>query len=249
MKPVLIICFSLVILSTSAQDKNQFFALDAKMNQTILDSSKYILWIHKQDSNWQWDYYKTWGPMVKSYSYADHDGTIRNGDFYLYNTSGALDSMGHFDLGKKKGSFYKLKTLSNDSIIFFRLYEYEQDSLLKIVDLPADKGKNNKADSVKEQEPEYIGGAAKWQTFLSQNLEYPERAKTKELQGQVRICFLVDEEGNPRNPFVQKSVEYSLDQESLKLIRDSGNWIPGTKDGKPVKTYKVQPVNFKLQSQ
>ncbi|MDP9041663.1 MAG: energy transducer TonB [Bacteroidota bacterium] len=249
MKPVLIICFSLVIFSTSAQDKNQFFALDAKMNQTILDSSKYILWIHKQDSNWQWDYYKTWGPMVKSYSYADHDGTMRNGDFYLYNTSGALDSMGYFDHGKKKGSFYKLRTLSNDSIIFFKQYEYEQDSLLKTVDLSAEKAKNNKADSMKEQEAGYPGGEANWQTFLSQNLKYPERAMTKGLQGQVRICFMVDEEGNVKNPFVQKSVEYSLDQESLKLIRDSGNWIPGTKDNNPVKTYKVQPVNFKLQTQ
>ena len=83
------------------------------MNQTVLDSSKYILWIHeKEDSNWQWDYYYTWGPLVKSTSYADHDGTILNGSSRMYNNLGELDSTGRYDHGKKNGSFYKYKSFN-----------------------------------------------------------------------------------------------------------------------------------------
>ncbi len=71
----------------------------------------------------------------------------------------------------------------------------------------------------------------------------------KEIQGQVQILFIVDENGVVHDPYIQKSVEYSLDQASLKLIKDSGKWNPGVKDSVNVKTYKVQPINFKLETQ
>ncbi len=62
MKSFLLFCFIICFFTGTAQDKNQFYALDKNMNQTVLDSSKYILWIHeKEDSNWQWDYYYNLG--------------------------------------------------------------------------------------------------------------------------------------------------------------------------------------------
>src|ERR1700722_2968747 len=123
MKPLLLISFSVWFLTSFGQDKNQFYALDAKMNQTVLDSSKYILWIHqKEDSNWQWDYYKTWGPMIKSTSYADHDGKILNGPFYFYNATGNLDSTGNYDHGKKSGIFCRFRSSSKDSNANYNQY-------------------------------------------------------------------------------------------------------------------------------
>ena len=118
MKNLLILCISLSSCAAMGQDKNAFYALDAKMNQTVLDSSKYILWIHETDSaRWQWDYYYTWGSLVKSTRYADHDGTIADGRFCRYNSIGDLDSTGIFDHGKKNGSFFKFKTYPRDSIV------------------------------------------------------------------------------------------------------------------------------------
>src|ERR1700681_193120 len=134
MKPLLLVRFIVCFLTSFAQDKNQFYALDAKMNQTVMDSSKYILWIHqKEDSNWQWDYYKTWGPMIKSTSYADHDGKILNGQFYLYNTTDILDSTGDYDHGKKNGSFTRFRSSAMDSNVNYKEYVYEKDSLVKII--------------------------------------------------------------------------------------------------------------------
>src|SRR5450432_2127023 len=110
MKLLLSIFFAGLFLNSFSQDKNAFYALDRNMNQTTLDSSKYILWVHeKEDSNWQWDYYYTWGTMIKSNLYADHDGTMLNGRSSIYNTTGNLDSTGIFDHGKKNGSFYKYR--------------------------------------------------------------------------------------------------------------------------------------------
>ena len=250
MKNLLILCFSLSSCAAMGQDKNAFYALDAKMNQTVLDSSKYILWIHETDSaRWQWDYYYTWGSLVKSTRYADHDGTIADGRFCRYNSMGDLDSTGVFDHGKKNGSFFKFKTYPGDSIVTVWQNDYLEDSLIKSIDLLAERQKNQTVDSTKEKESEYPGGISQWQRYLIKNIRYPERAQKKEIQGQVKIIFKVDKEGNITDPYVLKSIEYSLDQESLRLIILSGKWDPSTKDGIPVNSYKIQPLNYRLEAQ
>ena len=245
MKNLLILCFAIGPCVVLAQDKNSFYALDAKMNQTVLDSSKYILWIHKNDSaRWQWDYYYTWGSLVKSNLYADHDGTIANGRFCRYNSTGDIDSTGIYDHGKKNGSFYKFKTLPGDSIVAVRQNDFADDSLVKSMDLLSEGQKNQIADSTKKG-PGYPGGPEQWQQFVTKNLQYPDRAQQKGIQGQVQIVFKVDKEGNVTDPYIWKSVEYSLDQEALRLIMQSGKWNPATKDGAPVSSYKIQAINFR----
>ena len=112
-----------------------------------------------------------------------------------------------------------------------------------------ERRKNQMVDSTKENESEYPGGTSQWQQYLVKNIRYPERAQKKEIQGQVQIIFKVDKEGNITDPYVLKSVEYSLDQESLRLIIQSGKWDPSTKDGIPVNSYKIQPLNYKLETQ
>lgn len=248
MKPIYLFIFFINILTARAQDKNQFYALDAKMNQTVLDSSKYILWIHKQDStSWQWDYYYTWGTLVKSTNYSDHDGTIKNGRFCIYNTFGNLDSTGVYENGKKNGVFLKLASLTKDSIEIIRQYEYVHDSLASFTNLLAKKEKH--MDTAGNMEPEFPGGRVEWLSYLSQNLHYPERAQREEIQGMVRICFQVDSEGIVKEPFIFKSAEYSLDQEAIRIIKDSGKWTPGKKDGISVSSNKIQPVKFILVNQ
>jgi periplasmic protein TonB len=245
MKNLLTLSLSFSFFIVNAQDKNQFYALDAKMNQTVLDSSKYILWIHETDSaRWQWDYYLTWGPLVKSTTYADHDGTVKNGRFCIYNTMGNLDSTGIYDHGKKNGTFYKLKSYSRDSIIIIARYEYIIDSLVQHTDVRLISPENKNIDSTAENEPSYPGGITGWEKYVKDNIQYPERARPKNIQGQVGIYFIVDKEGNIRDPFILKSQEYSLDQESFRLIKKSGKWEPALRNGIPVNSYQLKYLNF-----
>ena len=247
MKSILIFCFCVCFIASSAQNKNSFYALDAKMNQTVLDSSKYILWIHEiADNNWQWDYYYTWGPLVKSQSFADHDGSMLNGRSSLYNKTGNLDSTGIYDHGKKNGTFFKYHTYSKDSMRVVMQYDYMQDSLVKTKDLTKDSA-NNKFTDTSSKESEFPGGLAKWNDYLQHTLKYPERAINKEIQGQVKIIFVVDTDGKIKDPYIYRSVEYSLDQESLRVISNSGNWNPAFQDGVNKKSYKIMPINFRLE--
>jgi protein TonB len=249
MKILLILCFSLCCLLSFSQPKESFYVLDTNWKQTVVDSAKYLIWIHEsEEGNWIYNYYHMWGPMIKLETYKDHDGTQLNGLVCYYYKTGSLDSMGHYENGKKEGSFYKYLFLPGDSLSEALQYDYVHDSLTKTIDYSKDDSANDDNEAG-DKESQYPGGSSQWQQYLGKNLHYPERAADYEKQGEVRTAFTVDEQGNVSDPVISKSVEYSLDREALRIIKLSGKWEPGLKHGKQAKTYKVQPIRFELRSQ
>ncbi|TAH01920.1 MAG: TonB family protein, partial [Sphingobacteriales bacterium] len=61
-----------------------------------------------------------------------------------------------------------------------------------------------------------------------------------------RIQFIVDKEGNIEDIEMVKSVEFTIDEEAMRLIRQSPQWAPAVQNGKKVKSYKIQPITFCL---
>ena len=77
-------------------------------------------------------------------------------------------------------------------------------------------------------------------------MKYPDRALNANVEGVVRVGFIVDKEGNVTEPFIAKSVEWSLDDEAVTIIEESGKWSPAFQNGRIVKSYKIQPIVYKL---
>jgi protein TonB len=125
-------------------------------------------------------------------------------------------------------------------------YVYRDDSLVDFVDVLAQKHDTSSKDSA-EKESEFPGGVSRWLRYLNKNLKYPDRAINSKIDGQVRVCFIVDKEGNVIDPFIAKSVEWSLDDESVAIIKASGQWTPAIQFGKIVKSYKLQPIVYRLE--
>ena len=98
-----------------------------------------------------------------------------------------------------------------------------------------------------EIESEFPGGAAAWGTYLSQNLHYPKKAIRKNIQGTVVVQFIVGKDGKVSDVLVIRSVDPLLDEEAMRLIKNSPNWTPAVQHGKTVKSYKKQPIVFMLQ--
>jgi protein TonB len=166
----------------------------------------------------------------------------------MYNKFGNLDSTGVYQNGKKNGRFFKLGSVTKDSIVFLTQYEYEKDSLIRITNLKAELNNGKNADTLVEvTEGEYPGGKSQWMSYLVHNLRYPDRAIGKTIQGTVMVCFQVDEDSLAKDPFIFKSVEYSLDQESIRLILNAGKWLPRQKDGIPITALKIKPVSYRLE--
>jgi protein TonB len=237
--------FFLLILSNAAksQDEGSLYVFDADWKPTKIQTALFVLHTYQvNDSCWQWDYYNFIGPLIKTEQYRDRDGKELDGSSRYYNKNGKLDSMGSYSRGRKNGDFWKL----NEGLKYEFKYIYRDDSLVEVIDLQKQK-KDSSVSYKDEKESEYPGGLPAWSRYLKKNLQYPERAMNVNTQGQVIVHFVVDKSGNVIEPYIAGSVEYSLDEEALRIIKGSGKWEPSFQNGHNVKSYKRQPVNFRLQ--
>jgi periplasmic protein TonB len=96
-----------------------------------------------------------------------------------------------------------------------------------------------------EIESEFEGGPAAWARFLNRNLRYPQDAADNLIQGQVIVQFIVDQEGNISNVEAISGPD-ELKQEAIRVIKKSGKWTAAIQNGRKVKSYKKQPIVFRL---
>ncbi|PWT70761.1 MAG: hypothetical protein C5B59_20390 [Bacteroidetes bacterium] len=104
------------------------------------------------------------------------------------------------------------------------------------------------ADSSKmEIESEFPGGPTAWARFLNANLVYPKKAVKKNIEGDVIVQFIVDKEGNVSNVEALSGPEL-LREAAVKVFQNSPKWKPAFQYGRKVKSYKKQPIKFRLQT-
>jgi len=97
-----------------------------------------------------------------------------------------------------------------------------------------------------EFESSFPGGVAGWTRFLQQNLVYTKKAIKKNVQGTVVARFIVDKDGAVSNIEAIDGPDL-LKEAAVDVIRKSPNWKPAQQDGRKVKSYKIQPISFKIQ--
>jgi protein TonB len=115
-----------------------------------------------------------------------------------------------------------------------------------IIEAPTKNEEDSNEPWVKvEIESEYPGGLSAWQRFLNRNLNYPRIAIDNGVQGFVVVQFIVDKEGNVSDVQAVSGPE-ELRAEAVRVIKKSGKWTPAIQNGHPVKSYKKQPIGFKL---
>jgi protein TonB len=115
-----------------------------------------------------------------------------------------------------------------------------------VVEAPKDNTDYDKTFTKVEIESEFPGGAAAWTRFLIKNLHYPEEAQNNEIQGDVIVQFIVDKEGNV-SEVEAISGPNELREEAVRVIKKSGKWTPAVQNGRQVKSYKKQPIKFRLE--
>ncbi|HEV3251109.1 MAG TPA: TonB family protein [Puia sp.] len=99
-----------------------------------------------------------------------------------------------------------------------------------------------------EIESDYPGGPAAWARYLNKNLHYPDEAVNNEIQGDVVVQFIVDKEGLV-SEVEAVSGPNELRDEAVRVIKKSGKWTPAVQNGRQVKSYKKQPIKFRLEAQ
>lgn len=101
-----------------------------------------------------------------------------------------------------------------------------------------------------EIESNYPGGMSAWMRYLNKTFRYPPEAQENEIQGTVVVQFIVDKDGNVSDvEAVSGPTNGGLRDEAIRVIKKSGKWEPAVQNGRKVKSYKKQPITFKLESE
>jgi periplasmic protein TonB len=99
-----------------------------------------------------------------------------------------------------------------------------------------------------EIESSYPGGAAAWQRYLIKTLRYPQEAQDNEVQGAIVVQFIVDKTGSVSDVEAISGPQ-ELRDEAVRVIKKSGKWTPAVQNGRQVKSYKKQPIVFRLETE
>lgn len=94
-------------------------------------------------------------------------------------------------------------------------------------------------------QPEFKGGIEKMYEYISNNFEYPEDAAKRSVNGKMEVEFTVEKSGDITYVGILKGLDYSIDEEVLRLLKAMPRWTPATKNGNPVR-YKVSmPITIR----
>ena len=83
-------------------------------------------------------------------------------------------------------------------------------------------------------------------SYIGNNLQYPEEAKEKGVQGRVVVKFIVEKDGSISNVEVNQSVDPDLNNEAMRVIKNMPKWNPAKQNGTEVRAYYDVPVTFRL---
>lgn len=97
--------------------------------------------------------------------------------------------------------------------------------------------------------PAYDGGQTAIEDYIISNLEYPQDAIDNGVEGTVRVRFAVDQQGNVTNvSTVGDRLGYGLEEEAVRVVSRMPKWTPGQVKGKNVTTWRLLPINYRLES-
>jgi len=111
-----------------------------------------------------------------------------------------------------------------------------------------DSDKSSSSDKKTEDvitQPEFKGGIEKMYQYISDNFVYPEEAEKRSVNGKMEVEFTVEKSGDITYVGILKGLDYSIDEEVLRLLKAMPRWTPATKNGVPVR-YKVSmPITIR----
>ncbi|MBR4729859.1 MAG: energy transducer TonB [Prevotella sp.] len=167
----------------------------------------------------------------------------------LYDLNGQYERSIRWSIGEALLGGSRQYTLSKFDFDKLKPIVQESDDLVpktkeKIIE---EEGQDNKDYDNVEQMPEYPGGQAALLKYLAKNIKYPVVAEGNGIQGRVIVTFVVERDGSITDVKVVKSVDPSLDEEALRVVKAMPKWKPGMINGKPVRVKETVPVQFKLQ--
>lgn len=211
------------------------------ITEDIKKANAFIL-IKRYPNGFQRLDYKFSAPLQMLRTYADSTLKVLEGNYYEYDENGAITVSGFYHNNLKENDWYYY----NDTAKVIREEKYEAGVLVKTINPDTIKDKEKDDDmAIKNVEKEAVFGKKEsdWNKYLSKNINGDVSEKSVN-GGNVVVMFVVNKAGKCVDVHLEKSVEFVLDEEALRVIEKSPLWEPAIQKGRKVNAYRRQPVTF-----
>jgi len=208
------------------------------------------------------------GKLQMTGQYLDDSFHVRQGEFVWYDSSGTVNHRCTYANNKENGpeTYYydsgqvQMSGINKDdeangewtgyypSGKISGKAKFKKDKQISGIFYHED-GTRDKTVTQFWRESEFPGGIPQWLRFLNKTFKYPDSAVNHDIEGTVVVAFMVSKEGKVYNLKVVQSVDTYLDEEALRVMRQSPDWTPAITGGILSESYKKQPIVFKLQSE
>jgi hypothetical protein len=244
MEKIKIIIIAFLFLSSfgnvAAQEITNFLLVgDKGITEDIKEAHSFIVVKRLPDNRYERLDYKMHAPLIKLKTYSDSSLRNLSGRYLEYFTNGFIRIKGYYTNNVKDSIWYSY----NDTGKVILKEEYSMDTLIK-AENPDTIKKSEGQKFGDEREAKMKGNKYSWVNYLTKKLEYSPVAEKSLQGGEVRVGFKVDTTGKTTDIYMHKSVEFILDEESIKVIKESPLWEPAYQNGHAVNAYRIQPLTF-----
>jgi TonB family protein len=96
---------------------------------------------------------------------------------------------------------------------------------------------------------EFPEGEKGVEKYIRNKVQYPERAMEEGISGSVKVSFIIDENGNVKNPVIVDGLGGGCNEEAIRVISKMPKWNAATKDGVKIASRKTIKITFKQASE
>jgi len=129
----------------------------------------------------------------------------------------------------------------NDSVTLVSQYKDGKQFASEEID-----NKTGKTFSPIDSVPLFPGGMEAFYHFLAKNMRYPAVARENGVQGKVILAFIVEIDGTLTDLHLTRGIGGGCDEEAMRVFKMSPPWVPGKKNGHPVRVAYSVPISFAL---
>jgi TonB family protein len=238
------------------------------MDLLLLHLSKSFLWFHPvwiflEASLREVHEYEADQEVTTAYSKTDY-AKLLLGLLITESNNELVNNFNHFQTKKRikmmmknekpkaiqKALFLLAFPLMAAMLVVFACDTGKEEDFAETLDIPLDvdtlSSTGDEIFDVVEDSPEFEGGMEAWSKFLGSTLHYPDKAKEMGIEGTVYVVFEIQKDGRVTNPEILRGIGGGCDEEALRVIRQSPDWIPGKQRGQEVAVRMRLPIRFKL---
>jgi periplasmic protein TonB len=92
----------------------------------------------------------------------------------------------------------------------------------------------------------YPGGDTAWSAYVKRAMKYPKKAWWDEIESEVTVKVVVDKDGYIKEARHLTTSGSGFEKEAVRIVTESGRWIPAMHRGRPVACEGTLVIEFRL---